>query len=185
MDGVGKTTVCQLIEKRMGFRYIEKPLQYLFREDGDYDTYIRIRDYVNQDPDRVFTSWFYGLGSTFLYSRFDGERIVTDRHLLSNYVWSGEEESEPVFETLVKVLGAPALTVVLYARPEVIEQRLKKRDIKDSDLRKIKVSEEKYAKMRRFLDRYGIPNIFLDTSDMSPEQIVDIISARMKEIGAI
>ena len=185
MDGVGKTTLCQLIEKRLGFKYIEKPLQYLFKEDGDYDTYIRVRDYVNKDPNRVFTSWFYGLGSTFLYSRFDGEKIVTDRHFLSNYIWSGEEESEPVFKTLVDLLGVPALTVVIYASPEVIEQRLKKRDQEDSDLRKIRYSEEKYAKMRNFLERYEMPHLFIDTSNLAPEQILDIIVDKLKEIGAI
>lgn len=185
MDGVGKTTVCRLIEKELGFRYIEKPLQYLFREDGDYDTYIRVRDYVNDDPDRVFTSWFYGLGSTFLYSRFNGEKIVTDRHLLSNYTWSGEKESEPVFETLVKVLGVPTMTVILYSRPEVIEQRLKKRDVEDSDLKKVTVSEEKYAKMKHFVEKYDMPHIFIDTSDLTPEQTVDIIADKMREIKAI
>ena len=185
MDGVGKTTTCQMIQERLGFRYVEKPLRYLFKEDGDYDTYIRVRDYVNQQPDRVFTSWFYGLGSTFLYSQFNGEKIVTDRHFVSNYIWSGEKESEQVFDTLIDLLGSPKMTFIIYARKEVIKERLLNRDDKDPDLQKVLVSDDKYEKMKRFFEKHDMPHLFIDTSDLTAEEVYSTIEKELKKNGVI
>lgn len=185
MDGVGKSTVCHMLSERLGFELIEKPLKYLFDENGDMNRYIRIRDYVNGRSDRIFTSWFYGLGSTFLYDRYQGHDVITDRHLISNYMWSGCEESEPIFETLVDRIGAPSLTVVLYARPEAIRQRLTGRNVSDPDLHKIDVSEEVYGKARQFLTKYPMPHLFIDTSDSTPDEICDTIIGEAKRIGVL
>ena len=185
MDGVGKSTTCQMLSEKLGFEFVEKPLRYLFDEDGDMERYKQVRDYVNSRPDRIFTSWFYGLGSTFLYERYQGRNIITDRHLISNYMWSGCEESMPVFDTLVELIGHPSLTVVLYADPEVIHSRLVGRDAFDSDLPKIALSEDVYGKARDFLARHPMPHLFIDTSEMSPEQICDRIIEEAEKTGVI
>ena len=94
MDGVGKSTTCKLLSERLGYKFVEKPLHYLFDESEDkFDEYIRIRDQVNANPNRVFTSWFYGLGSIYMYEMFKDENIVTDRHFASNYAWSGSDNN--------------------------------------------------------------------------------------------
>ncbi len=185
MDGVGKSTICKMLAERLNFEFVEKPLRFLFDSDGNYDSYIRIRDYVNSREDRLFTSWFYGLGSTYLYDRYQGRNIITDRHLISNYMWSGTEESEPVFRTLVERLGAPSLTVILYADPEVIRKRLLGRDLTDSDLKKVQLSETVYRKARSFLEKYPMPHIYIDTGEMTPEEICDRIVAEAKRLGVI
>ena len=185
MDGVGKSTVCKMLAERLGFEFVEKPLRFLFDSKGNIDSYVRIRDYVNSREDRVFTSWFYGLGSTFLYDRYQGKNIITDRHLISNYMWSGTEESEPVFRTLIDRIGAPTLTVVLYADPEVIRKRLIGRNPTDSDIRKIEQSETVYSKARMFLEKYPMPHLFIDTGDKMPEEICDIIIEEAKHLGVI
>lgn len=185
MDGVGKSTVCERLAERTGFEFVEKPLRYLFDKDGDLDRYIAIRDYVNAQDDRVFTSWFYGLGSAYLYCAFNGRNIITSRHLISNFMWSGEEESMPVFDTLAEVLKAPALTVVLYASPEVISARLSKRDPDDPDLKKIGQSEKVYAKARRFFELYDMPHMFIDTGELTPDEICDAIIERLRKDGVL
>ena len=63
MDGVGKTTTCRLLAEKLGYYFVEKNLRFLFDENDGYDNYFRIRDKVNADSDRLFTSWFYGLGN--------------------------------------------------------------------------------------------------------------------------
>lgn len=63
MDGVGKTTTCKLLAERLGYKFIEKNLRFLFDDNDSFDNYFRIRDKVNANPDRLFTSWFYGLGN--------------------------------------------------------------------------------------------------------------------------
>lgn len=181
-DGVGKTTTCQLLAKRLGYEFVEKPLHYLFDEGDSFDEYLRIRDKANTCPDRDFTASFYGLGSLYLYHLYDGKNIVTDRHLCSNYAWSGTEGNKDVYDLLVRKLGKPYLTVVLYAQAETIEHRLCSRDTQDPDLKKIRKSETIYRKMRQFCMEHELNTLWLHTDNMSPERIVEFILNRIHEM---
>ncbi len=185
MDGVGKSTVCDLLSKKLGFKNIDKPLRYLFDPNGDYEEYIRIRDKVNVHPDRVFTSMFYGLSSAYLYAEHGNENIVTDRHLVSNFIWSGEPESYPIFDTLVKTLGQPDMTVILRASQDTILERLNLRDAADSDIPKAAKTDFVYSKIDLFFERYPMPHIVIDTDGLSPERICDIIIESLRTEGII
>ena len=181
-DGVGKTTTCQLLAKALGYEFVEKPLHFLFDEGDSMDEYLRIRNKVNACPDRDFTAAFYGLGSLYLYHAYAGKSIITDRHLCSNYAWSGNGANDDVYDLLLKKLGKPYLTVVLYAKPETIEARLNGRDQGDPDLKKISRSEEIYGKMRSFCKGKGLNTLWLHTDSMSPERIVELILDRLQDM---
>ena len=58
-DGVGKSTAAKKLAEKLGFLLVEKPLHFLFDEEGDKE-YIRIRNEVNQSNNKQFTGWFYG-----------------------------------------------------------------------------------------------------------------------------
>ena len=194
MDGVGKTTTCKLIAERLGYKFIEKNLRFLFDENDEFDNYFRIRDKVNANPDRLFTSWFYGLGNIYLYTMFKDENIITDRHFLSNYAWSGTDDNTEVYDLLVKKLGFPDLTVILYADETAIFNRLRSRDEHDSDLDKVKKAKEKYEKMVFFIlfilffyekmvffcEKYKMPYMVVDTSNLTPDQPVELIMKRIE-----
>ena len=150
MDGVGKTTASKLLAKRLGYKFIDKNLRELFDDGDSYDNYIRIRDKVNASPDRLFTAWFYALGNIYLHTAHEKENIVTDRYFLSNYAWSGTENNDEVYDLLVKKLGFPDLTVILYADEHAILSRLRHRDELDSDIKKVTLAKEKYEKMIYF-----------------------------------
>lgn len=176
MDGVGKSTTCQLLAQRLGYKFVEKPLHYLFDEDEDkFDDYLRIRDKVNANSNRVFTSWFYGLGSIYMYEAFKDTNIVTDRHFASNYAWSGSDTNGEVYDLLIQKLGVPKLTVILYSPSETIVKRLVSRDENDSDIAKAKKSETIYSRMIDFCKQKKLPFVVIDTSNMKPEQVVDKI----------
>lgn len=180
MDGVGKTTTCKLLAERLGYKFIEKNLRFLFDENDGFDNYFRIRDKVNANSDRLFTSWFYGLGNIYLYTMFKDENIITDRHFLSNYAWSGTDDNTEVYDLLVKKLGFPDLTVILYADEAAIFNRLRSRDEHDSDLAKVKKAKEKYEKMVFFCEKYKMPYMVVDTSNLTPDQAVEIIMKRIE-----
>ena len=180
MDGVGKTTASKLLAKRLGYKFIDKNLRELFDDKGSYDNYIRIRDKVNASPDRLFTAWFYALGNIYLHTAHEKENIVTDRYLLSNYAWSGTENNDEVYDLLIKKLGFPDLTVILYADEHAILSRLRHRDELDSDIKKVTLAKEKYEKMIYFCEKYKMPYMVIDTSNLSPEDVVEVIMKRIE-----
>lgn len=180
MDGVGKTTTGKLLAQKLGNEFVDKNLRFLFDEGDSYENYFRIRDKVNASPDRLFTSWFYGLGNIYLHTLFSDKNIVTDRYLLSNYAWSGTEDNIEVYDLLVKKLGFPDLTVILYADDTAIANRILGRDIEDTDIEKVKLAKEKYEKMICFCEHYKMPYMVIDSSVLSPDEVVELILKRIE-----
>lgn len=181
IDGVGKTTFASLVAKEIGFTFVEKPLQFLFDEDKN-ENYIRIRDIVNKSSNRVFTSWFYGLSNIYMYEKFKGKDIVTDRHLLSNYAWSGEPESEAVFDLLVDKISVPDYTFIIYANEETILKRIAGRDATDPDMTKVSFAPIIYKKMEDFCIKHNMPYQIIDTTKLSIDEIKNIIIRKIDSI---
>lgn len=183
-DGVGKSTAAKKLAEKLGFLLVEKPLHFLFDEEGDKE-YIRIRNEVNQSNNKQFTGWFYGLGNIYLYEKFGGQNIITDRHILSNYCWSGTPETDYIFDAILKTTGSPDFTFLIYADPEVIEKRMRKRNPNDSDLRKVQYIKTAYEKMRSVIERYEMPGIVIDTTNLDEETVVELMMSELKKRGII
>ena len=182
MDGVGKSTTCKLLAEKLGYIFVEKPLHFLLDDGDEITQYQKVAKRVNADSNRDFTAWYYGLNNIYLYDRFKDKNIVTDRHIVSNYCWSGTEYNKDIYNLILKKIGKPKLTVILYATPDAILKRLKTRDINDADISKVEKSEEAYERMIYFCETKKLKYIVIDTSDKTPEETVDIILRKLGEL---
>lgn len=184
MDGVGKSTTCKILAERLGYEFVEKPLHYLFDDsDNEIKQYQKIAKRVNSNPNRTFTAWYYGLNNIYLYEKFKDKNIVTDRHIVSNYCWSGTKDNMDIYNLILKKIGKPKLTIILYATPEAILKRLKHRDINDSDINKVNLSEKAYERMIYFCETKKLEYLVIDTSNKIPEETVDLIMKRIGELN--
>lgn len=184
MDGVGKTTVCKLLSSKTGYTFVTKPLHYLLdlEDDVEWPVYFRARNMVNNSSNRDFSAWFYGLSNIYLYEKFKSQKIITDRHIVSNYCWSGNQANMDIYDLIIKKIGFPTLTVILYADEDTIHNRLMKRNSNDKDLKRISKTEKVYEKMISFCELKHFPYIVIDTSKLSPEQITNIIIQKLEAI---
>jgi len=176
MDGVGKSTMAKMLGAEIDFQVVEKPLQYLFDEQGQTTQYEKYRDYINQQRDaHSLRSMFYGFGNLFLYHHFQGVDIITDRHLASNYYWCGNNETDDYFKSLINIIGKPDYTILLHASAEESEKRIRKRSHFDPDLAKVCLHDGANKKIKAFLNDYEMPHIVIDTTTLSPEEVLDQI----------
>ena len=183
MDGVGKTSTSKLVAKKLGFTFVEKPLHYIVDEGDDTTNYRKIAKAVNSDEDRNFTAWYYGLNNIYVYDRFKGQNIVTDRHIVSNYAWSGTEYNDDIYELILKKIGAPTLTVILYSDKDSIVERLKQRNPNDKDIERAVESERIYSRMIDFCTKKKLSYVIVDSSKLTLEKTANLIIEKYKEIS--
>lgn len=183
MDGVGKTTVGKMLADKLNFKFVEKPLHYLFDSEGRFTNYIRIRNHINQQvDDDALRAWFYGLGNIYLYHKFEGENIITDRHLLSNYFWCGGKKTEPIFQCLIGLIGKPDYTFLLWATQKAGLNRIRKRDPDDTDLAKTALYKKSRKKMEGFLIRYNMKYQAIDTTHLSVDEVVEVMMESLRPL---
>lgn len=187
MDGAGKTSVCQKLAEKLGYEFVEKPFHYLLDDaeitapgEARFETYQKLAHTVNQNPNRNFTSMFYALGSVYMYERFKNSCIVTDRHLASNYAWSGTEYNSDVYDLVLSKIGKPELTIILYAPQKIIEQRMRKRNQNDPNLAIAGKTEEIYSRMIDFCKKRDFNYSVIDTSDKTIDEIVSLIEKKLE-----
>lgn len=182
MDGVGKTTVAQQLAERNNFRYIGNAIHKLFgiedRESEIYKTFQAKEDEIFlRSGNDILRAWLCSLGN--IYTASQNEDIVVDRHILSNFQQNGTRENIEVFKTLVKLIGVPDVSIILYASPEVRLKRIYDRNRDDKDLRDINIRTDEYKKMIKFAEKFNMPYFIIDTEEKS---ISDIVSEIEKKV---
>lgn len=179
MDGVGKTTLAKSIEKDLSFEYIKDPLKELFEVNDEH--LIKISNKIFNSKDDRLISWYLGLGDSYALSKYQDKDIVMDRHILLNYFWNGNENTEKIFETLIDMFGRPDLTILLQATPATRIRRIEERNPNDPDLQKQTMREYGYDKMIEFLDKYKYNYVVIDTDELSKEETLEECKKKIKE----
>lgn len=182
MDGVGKTTVAKYIKEKYKFKYIKEPLSDLFNLSKE--ELLSISEEVFKSQDERIIAWYLALGDAFALSKYKHDNIIMDRHVLLNYFWNGTEKSEEIFSLEQKMFGKPALTILLYASPQVRRKRIKTRNPNDPDLDKENMWVDGYDKMTKYLKKYNYNYILVDTNDLTIQETLlkvdDIIKKLLK-----
>lgn len=184
MDGVGKTEIAKHICQEHGFTFIEKPLHYFYNDDADnkYADLMKVAKRMYDIDDNVLKSWYIALGNIYVTRMFQNENIVIDRHLVSNFYWNGDLESEPIFKTLIDTSGVPDLTIILYASPTTRMERLRKRDKNDPDLNDPEKMDDGYNKMIYFVEKFNLPYIVIDTENMTLDEVKEVVDKEVKKL---
>ena len=186
MDGVGKTAISKHICEQFGFNYIEKPLHYFYNDgaDKEYEDLMKVANRMYDINDSIVKSWYFSLGDIYVARMFADQDVVIDRHLVSNYYWNGNYESELIFKTLIETSGTPDLTILLYATPKTRMERLKKRNEDDPDLSDPDKMDDGYNKMIYFVEKFNLPCIVIDTDDKSLDEVKQIVDSEIKKLKA-
>ena len=184
MDGVGKTEISKHICQQHGFTFIEKPLHYFYNDgvENKYADLMKVANRMYDINDTIIKSWYFSLGNIYVSRFFQNENVVIDRHLVSNYYWNGDLESEPIFKTLIDTSGVPDLTIILYATPKTRMERLRKRDKNDPDLNDPDKMDDGYNKMIYFVEKFNLPYIVIDTENKTLDDVKQIVDNELLKL---
>ena len=178
-DGVGKSSAAKAFAKEMGWYFVEKPLAAFTDPEGGTKNYRAFVDHVNKTADLECRALIYGAG-TYITSQMAAKKnITTDRHLCSMYSINYTGQNEAFFDYLIERCGKPTLTVILHADSEVRRQRILKRNPNDPDLKKVFLPFD-HIKLVKFVERYDMPHIIIDNTNISIDETVQIVKEELK-----
>jgi len=184
MDGAGKTTMCEYIEKKYKFINIEKPTKFLYEDEKgiiDYKEYYETLEMIYK-TDALTRTKFFGQGNIIAVTKYPNSNIVLDRHLASNYYWNGNKNLYSYYEELIRQCGKPDITIFLYATPRTRYKRLKQRNWKDLDLKDSTIFEDGTEKHIEFLDHFNLNYQIINTNDKTIREVYREVDSIMKKL---
>lgn len=179
LDGAGKSTLAKSLSERLGYEYIDKPIYELFNVKGDdnylYNEIYHIQDLIyNKTDSNTLKSYFTGLSLLYIKECMYDRNLIIDRGLLSAFAFNGDNNSKPVFETLIK-LGVffDASIIVMVSNEERIK-RIKERNKNDPDLILDKIINLRYDSMNKFLFEHSeLPYYIINTDNLTQEEVLN------------
>lgn len=179
LDGAGKSTLAKSLSEKLGYEYIDKPIYELFNVKGDdnylYNEIYHIQDLIyNKTDSNTLKSYFTGLSLLYIRECMYDRNLIIDRGLLSAFAFNGDNNSKPVFETLIK-LGVffDASIIVMVSNEERIK-RIKERNKNDPDLILDKIINLRYDSMNKFLFEHSeLPYYIINTDNLTQEEVLN------------
>ncbi len=172
VDGVGKTTTARLLAASRGFQYYKSP-------SGPFED---LRKEVDKYASPIGRYAFYRLAlehdSAVIAKMLETGPVVADRYIASTFAYHVVLDPRTREIHSEMNLLRPTFQILLSARPEIRIRRLEKR--RAGEMRKasdVKL-EDNVALLNNVADIFrslGLSEI--DTSDITPEEVVTRISA--------
>jgi thymidylate kinase len=168
-DGIGKTTLCELLADRLGaVSYACPPPKYR-----------KSRTWVDQyaTPDehyRFYLAGTHDASKEIAVLLRDSNRVVCDRYWLSTYTYHqvmGVRVSVSDFRRIV----VPTFTILLATDHQTQMERMLHRGMSVGDLRVLDKQRDIVVAYHRNLTRFRVPFFHLDNRDLSPESCVDVV----------
>ena len=170
----GKTTIAKYIEEKYGFLYLKDPLKEIFEISNEH--LMKISNKIFNFADDRIKAWYLALGDMYVLSQYKDKNVVLDRHILLNYFWNGNKNTEEIFKLLRNYFGKPDLVILLYADIDVRMERIRKRNPNDADLKNEQMKQFGYDKIIDFLERYQYQYEKVDTNCLTIKEVKECCS---------
>lgn len=178
LDGSGKTTICKYLSKKYNLEYRHDHLDELLGLKNDNEFFALKDRLKGLDLSRTLlfmSSMEYAL-------RPSKSDIILDRHILSEYLFDGCEQTEKYFDNLIEDKIIADRYILLYASPEERLKRIFCRDINDSDIKKVKPDDDyKYQKMIDFAKHHQLNYSVINTNNSTVDNIFGTVDTIISE----
>ena len=103
------------------------------------------------------------------------EKIVTDRHILSNFFYNYSDKNSEIYEYLNKNLRKPDLTILLYCKNEIRKKRIIERNPDDKDILRVDLFDETdFKRMENFLKKNQYNYTVIDNSNLNRNETLKL-----------
>ncbi len=170
MDGVGKSTVSELLAKDLGYEHYEQKLIDQLGMDRTF--YKKLMKYVRSSDNKQMSAIFFTL--KMMIDNDDNKDSIVERSVTSMVYFEKDNIDEKVLSTIMSLGVIPDITFLLYAPLEQRIERIRKRNPEDSDLKSSEAMVDGYDVMLDFVHQYDIPYIGIDTTNRSAETVAEI-----------
>ncbi|MEG1363893.1 MAG: deoxynucleoside kinase [Clostridia bacterium] len=180
MDGVGKTSIIDILKKELDFKKYEKSIENLL--NLDFSKCKDITYNVCSNYSKKVEAMYFLLGFMTVYEKSREENIIMDRGILSTYYFSNNNDSNFLFESFFENKIYPDLNIILYADIEERIKRIISRNPDDEDLLKKRIYKNGYDKYFECISKYDLNSIIINNTNMTLEETANICKRIIKII---
>lgn len=179
MDGVGKTTICKILSKRLNYKFIDKPVKYLKGDNTEIEKgdWTIIENIYNKNE--LIRSLFFLTGNILALDNSKNENVILDRHFASNLFWNSSDKEINLFKEVINLskyyYSNKVVNIFLFTDKEELRKRLIKRNENDEDINNIELLIENYEKMKNIYKKLDENFIEIDTTGLTIDEVIEKI----------
>lgn len=179
MDGVGKTTICKILSKRLNYKFIDKPVKYLKGDNTEIEKgdWTIIENIYNKNE--LIRSLFFLTGNILALDNSKNENVILDRHFASNLFWNSSDKEINLFKEVINLskyyYSNKVVNIFLFTDKEELRKMLIKRNENDEDINNIELLIENYEKMKNIYKKLDENFIEIDTTGLTIDEVIEKI----------